>query len=230
MPAQFDSKLKAVIDSGTMITLSSTCLMNVFKSFIEHNRLELIVPNEVSEESVWRPISNKRFSLNAARIKHLLNESLVRVVSSSPQVRTLEDKILYLANNCFYEKGRPITIIQRGEAEALALVIMHDARALFIDERTTRSLIENPIRLRQILEKRRQETITVNKKNIDEIRTMFKDLKMFRSVDIIALAYEQDLFDHELDHGRLELEAALYATKFAGCAVSEKEILDYLVP
>jgi hypothetical protein len=42
------------------------------------------------------------------------------------------------------------------------------------------------------------------------------------------MAYEQELFDHELEHTTLELEAALYATKFSGCAVSEKEIEDYL--
>ncbi|MBT4596898.1 MAG: hypothetical protein HOC95_02870, partial [Candidatus Diapherotrites archaeon] len=63
---------------------------------------------------------------------------------------------------------------------------------------------------------------------IADFRKMFSNLKIFRSVDIIALAFEQDLFNGELDKGQLELEAALYATKFAGCAVSEKEIQDYL--
>jgi hypothetical protein len=57
---------------------------------------------------------------------------------------------------------------------------------------------------------------------------MFQNLLMFRSVDLVACAYEQGLFDHELAHGKLELEAALYAAKFAGCAVSEKEIDEYV--
>ncbi|MDD3083973.1 MAG: hypothetical protein PHP82_03045 [Candidatus ainarchaeum sp.] len=225
---QNNNLVNAVIDSGTMITFSSTCLMNVFKRFIEYNKIYLIVSNTVSDESVWKPISNKRFALNAARIKHLFNQKLVNVVNLTSEVKTLESKILELANNSFTGDIGPITLLQRGEAEALALSKVYNANALFIDERTTRSLIENPARLKQILEKRQRQNVVPNKKNINEFRKMFSDLKIFRSVDIIALAYEQKLFDNELDNGKLELEAALYSTKFAGCAVSEKEIIEYL--
>jgi hypothetical protein len=220
--------MNVVIDSGTMITFSSTCLMNVFVRFARENRLELIVSHDVSEESVWRPLSNKRFALNAARIKHLFNESIVRVISATHEVKQLEKEILSLANNCFFSKGKPIQILQRGEAEALALAKIHNAKALFVDERTVRSLIENPSRLKQVLEKRQHKVVKADEKCIADFRKMFSDLKIFRSVDIIALAFEQGSFDGELDKGQLELEAALYATKFAGCAVSEKEIQDYL--
>ena len=34
---------KAVIDTGTMITMSGTCLMNVFKSFVKANKIELMI-------------------------------------------------------------------------------------------------------------------------------------------------------------------------------------------
>ncbi|MFA6420191.1 MAG: hypothetical protein WCW13_05295 [archaeon] len=76
--------------------------------------------------------------------------------------------------------------------------------------------------------RRQEEPIYVNEQSLNAIRQMFPNLLMFRSVDIIALSYEQDLFDHELAHGKLELEAALWAAKFAGCAVSENEINQYL--
>jgi predicted nucleic acid-binding protein len=218
----------AVIDSGTMITLSSTCLMNIFRSFIRENKIELVVSDAVADESVWRPISNKRFALNAARIKNAFNEELIKVIHSNSEIESLQNKILSIANNCFFSDRGPLTIIQRGEAEALALAKIYDAKALFVDERTTRSLIENPVRLKQVLEKRQSLTITSNKEKISEFRQLFPNLKIFRSVDIIAFAFEQNLFDHELDHGKLELEAALYAAKFAGCAVSEKEIIEYL--
>jgi hypothetical protein len=121
-----------------------------------------------------------------------------------------------------------LSIIQAGEAEALALARAQGAKALFIDERTTRSLIENPVRLKEVLERRQEQPVRVNEQNLNSIRNMFPNLKMFRSVDIIAFAYEQNLFDHELAHGKLELEAALWAAKFGGCAVSEKEINEYL--
>ncbi|MDD4250929.1 MAG: hypothetical protein PHX27_01920 [Candidatus ainarchaeum sp.] len=220
--------INVVIDSGTMITFSSTCLMNVFKNFIIHNKIKLFVSNDVSDESVWKPIHNKRFALNAARIKHLFNKKLVNVISSNSELNSLELKILDLANNCFIGESGPIKILQRGEVEALVLSKAYNAKALFIDERTTRSLIENPLRLKQVLEKRQKQNIVMNKQKVNEFRELFSHLKVFRSVDIVALAYEQDLFDDELDHGKLELEAALYATKFAGCAVSEKEIEEYL--
>lgn len=201
--------------------------MNVFVNFVKKNNLELVVSNDVASESVWKPIQNKKFSLNAARIKHLFNSGVVKVISSNDSDK-LEEKILSIANECFYSKGKPITIIQRGEAEALALAKMHGSNILFIDERTTRALFENPLRLKQVLEKRRGQNISINRDKIRILREMFRDLKIFRSVDIVAFAYKQDLFNGELDHGKLELEAALYATKFSGCSVSEKEIEDYL--
>ena len=219
---------KAVIDSGTMISLSSTCLMNIFKNFVRHNHIDLMVSSAVARESVWRPITNKRFALNAARIKHAFNDNVVNVVESTSDVRKIEGEILAITNTCFSTKFGPVKIIQQGEAEALALAKVHGAKALFVDERTTRSLIEDPSRLKQVIQKKQHTGIEANTERIKEFRAMFSDLKIFRSVDLIAYAYEQDLFGNELDHGKLELEAALYAAKFAGCAVSEKEINEYL--
>jgi len=220
--------MKAVIDTGTMISLSGTCLMNVFKTFVRTNRIELMISGTVAEESVWKPITNKRFALNAARIKYAFSEQTIKVIPINSQITQQQQKILQLANNSFFTTDGPLKIIQAGEAEALALAKIFGAKALFIDERTTRTLIENPLRLKQVLERKQEAPIRVNQQNIDTIRAMFPNLLMLRSVDLIAIAFEQNLFDHELAHGKLELEAALWATKFAGCAVSENEINEYL--
>ena len=220
--------VRAVIDTGTMITLSSTCLMNVFKTFVKTNHLELFISNTVAQESVWRPLTNKRFALNAARIKHAMNSGIITTIPVTPEILSLQQRILTLANNAFTTTHGPLSIIQGGEAEALALAKLYDAHALFIDERTTRALIENPARLKQVLERRQEQAVHVNEQNLTTLRALFPKLLMFRSVDLIATAYQQKLFDGELAHGTLELEAALYAAKYAGCAVSENEILDYL--
>ncbi len=220
--------MKAVIDTGTMITLSGTCLMNVFKSFVKTNRIELLISSTVAQESVWKPITNKRFALSAARIKYAMSEQTIKTIPITPEISTGMQRILQISNNIFFTSDGPLKIIQAGEAEALALAKVQGAKALFIDERTTRSLIENPQRLKQVLERRQEQPVTINEQNLNAIRNMFPNLKMFRSVDIIAYAYEQNLFDHELAHGKLELEAALWAAKFAGCAVSEREIDEYL--
>jgi len=220
--------MKAVIDTGTMITLAGTCLMNVFREFVKTNHLELLISGTVAEESVWKPITNKRFALNAARIKYAMTKGIIKTIPVTNEIAHTQQKILQLANNIFFTQSGPLSIIQAGEAEALAIAKLQNVKMLFIDERTTRSMIEDPSRLKQVLERRQEEEVTMSQQNLNSFRSMFPELKMFRSVDIIAMAYEQNLFDHELAHGRLELEAALYAAKFAGCAVSEKEIEDYL--
>lgn len=220
--------MKAVIDTGTMITLSGTCLMNVFKNFVKTNKIELMISSTIAQESVWNPIGNKKFALNAARIKYAISQQVVKTIPKDSQISFEMEKILKIANHTFFTQNGPMAIIQAGEAEALALAKIHGAKAMFVDERTTRSLIENPQRLKQVLERRQDEAVRMNQENLDAIRGMFPNLKMFRSVDIIALAYEQDLFDHELDHGKLELEAALYSAKFNGCAVSENEINEFV--
>jgi len=220
--------MKAVIDTGTMITLSGTCLMNVFREFVRHNKIELLISSTVAEESVWKPLSNKRFALNAARIKYAMSQQTVKVIPLGADIANLQEKVMRLANNSFFTNDGALKIIQAGEAEALAIAKIHNAKAMFIDERTTRSLIENPMRLKQVLERRQDKEVTTNKQNIDLMKSMFSELKMFRSVDLIAMAYEQNLFDHELNHTKLELEAALWSAKFNGCAVSENEIEAYL--
>lgn len=222
--------MKAVIDTGTMITLSGTCLMNVFRGFVKANRIELMISSTVAQESVWKPLTNKRFALNAARIKYAMSEKTVQIIPQNTEIKNTLQNILNIANNSFYTKNGPLTLIQAGEAEALALAKIFKSHALFIDERTTRSLIENPLRLKQVLERRQDQQVNLNQKNINTLKTMFEGLMMFRSVDLIAAAYEQGHFDHELAHGKLELEAALYAAKYNGCAVSEKEINDYINP
>ncbi|MFA5357526.1 MAG: hypothetical protein WC308_01230 [archaeon] len=220
--------MKAVIDTGTMITFSSTCLMNVFREFMRANKIELLISKKVADESVWKPLENKRFELNAARIKKTMNEGTVKVIPMTDQLEKETNEIIGLANSIFNSEGEAITLLQYGESEALAIARIRGAKAVFVDERTTRSLIENPSRLKQVLERRQNRRINVNYTNLEEFRKMFEGIKIFRSVDIIALAYNQNLFDGELEHGKLELEAALYATKYAGCAVSEREIAEYL--
>ncbi len=227
---QKKGQINAVIDTGTMITLSATCLMNVFRNFVKENKIQLLISKDVARESVWKPIENKRFSLNAARIKKILSDGTVNVVPKSIQIERDTQRILELTNNIFHTEpnGAPLKIIQVGEAEALAIAKQTNCKILFVDERTTRSLIENPMRLKQVLERRQGKNMTINQQNLDEFKKMFPELKVFRSVDIIALSYEQGLFDGELDHSEIELEAALFAAKYSGCAVSESEIIDYL--
>ena len=97
-------KMKAVIDTGTMITLSGTCLMNVFKSFVKTNKIELMISSTVAQESVWKPITNKRFALSAARIKYAMNEQTIKTIPITPEISVGMQRILQISNNIFFTR------------------------------------------------------------------------------------------------------------------------------
>jgi hypothetical protein len=120
--------------------------------------------------------------------------------------------------------GRPIRLLQRGEIEALAIAKELGAEAFAIDERTTRMLIENPEQLRKIIQARRSIRIDVDNSKQRAFSGMFSGLAIVRSVELIALADEYGLLEEELPKGKQSLEAALFAAKYSGCAVSSREI------
>ena len=173
-----------------------------------------------------RPISIKRFELNAIRIKKAIDSGYFKVVKLKDT--QLFDQVAETANHCFYVKERPIKLIQRGEIEALALIKELDADSLAVDERTARMLIEAPLELQKIIQMRKRIKIKVDKRNTRLLETMFQDLTIVRSVELIALANELGVLQRELPEGPQALEAALFAAKYSGCAVSSREINIFL--
>ena len=82
--------------------------------------------------------------------------------------------------------------------------------------------------LRKILQARRRIDIKINQSNVKALRIMFPNITMVRSVELIALAEEFGLLKKELPKGAQSLEAALFAAKYSGCAVSAREINMFL--
>ncbi len=89
-------------------------------------------------------------------------------------------------------------------------------------------LLEDPMRLKQRLEKGMEKKIAFDGKKIDEFKKMLSGIEIVRSSELIALCFEKGFFADELGQTRQALEAALFAMKYSGCAVSEREIFDYL--
>ena len=215
-----------IFDSSSLISVSQTCLINILGGLRQELKAEFVIPKAVEYEAVERPSSIKRFELNAIRIKNAIDKGWFTVKKNRD--KQLFDKIAGLANSCFYAKGRPVKLIQKGEIEALALAKELKAVAFAIDERTTRMLVESPSHLRKILQTRRNIRIEENQANLNAFREMFKHLTMIRSVELISLAFELGLLEKELPKGRQSLEAALFAAKYSGCAVSAREINMFL--
>jgi len=215
-----------IFDASTLISISQTCLVNLLAGLKREMNAEFIVPKSVYYEAVQKPISIKRFELNAIRIKKVIEENGFKVLEVKD--KKLFDEVAGIANACFFIKGKPIKLLQRGEIEALALVKEMGAVAFAIDERTTRVLLEAPEQLRKILQARRRVDIKVDRSNVKALNLMFPNITMVRSVELIALAEEFGLLEKELPKGAQSLEAALFAAKYSGCAVSAREINMFL--
>ncbi len=214
--------MKVIFDASTLISISQSCLINVLGRLNEKINAEFIIPEAVFSEAVERPISIKRFELNAIRIKKGIEEGWFSIKAVKDQ--RLMGEIDALANSCFSIRGRPIRLLQLGEVEALALIKELNADALVIDERTTRMLIENPGQLEKILEARRRKNVRVEERQAKDFGKMFEGIAIVRSIELVALAYEFGLLEQELPKGQQSLEAALFALKYSGCAVSAREI------
>ncbi|MBU0662055.1 hypothetical protein KKH30_01135 [Candidatus Micrarchaeota archaeon] len=217
-----------VVDASSLISLSGSCLVKLLRNFSESADIAFHIPQSVYYESVERPIKIRRFELNAVRIKDAVDSGYLHVERKSPEITSLTHE-LEMSGNCMnYADGRPIKLIQLGETESLALARTLKARVVVIDERTTRMLVEDAYALQRFLENRYGRNISINKPALSRFHSLTQGVNFIRSSELVALAYENNLFEPELQHTKQALEAALYAVKFGGCAVSMREIDTYI--
>jgi hypothetical protein len=124
------------------------------------------------------------------------------------------------ANHILSSDGRWLRIVSEGEVSCLALSEELSKKGIdnliAIDERTTRMLSEKPENLERIMEKKLHMHVEV-KGGTKE----FSEFRFIRSSEIVYVAYKKGLLGLE---GKKALEAALYATKFQGAAISFEEI------
>jgi predicted nucleic acid-binding protein len=188
--------------------------------------VRVAVAPAVYEEVVSRPSESKRYALEALRIKRLFTDGVISKVSADGRVT---DRILSLANSVFEVKGRPLSIIHSGEAEALSLIKTLSADALLIDERTTRLLIEDPSSLSGFLSERSNAKVRMNERRFRELSVYIPKVPVLRSTEIAALAYEAGVLPKMLNaSGKKVLDASLSALKYSGCAITWEEIDEYL--
>lgn len=220
--------MKVVLDSSSLITFSDNCLIKILKHLSEKEGIEFIIPQSVYIESVETPLKIKRFELNAIRIRDAVEEGFIKVVKTSQNTSALLARMERITHDLCSCQGKPIRLVHAGEAETLALIREINAGILAIDERTTRMLIEEPQNIMRFLEKRHQCKVVVDAKALEEFRGEFGGIRIVRSVELVALAYADGAFQMEIHGSKQALEAALYAAKFAGCAVSFNEIEAYV--
>jgi len=220
------AKQEIIFDSSTIIAVSNSCIINILGALKKNSGAGFVIPSGVEHETVIRPLSIKKFELNAVRIKRAIESGMFEVDRRG--LSGLNERISSLANNAFFAGNNPIELIQLGEIESLALMIKRNAKILAIDERTARLIIENPKGLKSLMERRHGVRLSADWSRLNELREMFSGTTVVRSTELIASAFRRNLFMPELEQSRQGLEAALFAVKFNGCAVTTSEIEHFL--
>jgi hypothetical protein len=186
---------------------------------------KFIMTKEVKRETIDKPLTIKRFELEALKIKQLLDENIIVLPKdigiSDAQVTERTEQFLNMANSTFSIRDEKVHLIDYGEASCLALSqILNEEKiknVIAVDERTTRMLCERGENLRDLFQKKLHTRINTKKENF----RFFKGFGFIRSTELIYVAYKKGIV--KLENG-VVLDALLYALKFKGCAISDYEI------
>jgi hypothetical protein len=227
MKPQISSTNEKVIifDSSTIINFTMNGLLTEFRELKRIFNGRFIVPKEVKEEIVDKPMQIKRFELEALKIKELFEEKILELPNAmgldEAKISSKTKDLMNIANNTFSGRQSPIHIIDSGETACLVLSTMLSEKGtkniISVDERTIRLLAEKPENLLDIFRSKLHTQITSKKENYK----FFSGFKFIRSAELIFMAYTKGLV--KLKNG-VVLDALLYALKFNGCSISDEEI------
>lgn len=214
-----------IFDSGALINLTMNGLLEIMKDLNGIFQGEFLITDEIKYETIEHPLHIEKFEWGALRVKGLLEEDIILLAEDyavpKQELKKRADKIINEINSAFLSNGRPIHLIERGEAECLALSeILNEKEienAVVIDERTARMLCEDPEKLRRLMEEKLRTRIKVKRDNLKNL----EKIKVIRSTELMHIAYKRGLIDIA---DKRTMEAILFALKYGGCSISEKEI------
>jgi hypothetical protein len=222
-----EQKKVIIFDASTLISLGMNGMFEELRDLKKVFGGHFIIPSEVEYEVIGRPITIKRFELEAMKMKQLLEEGVLEL----PSVLGVEDseisagvpEIIEEANSLFEAREREVHLIDKGEAACLVLSRILDEKqiehVIAIDERTTRMLGEKPANLKKLLQKKLKTSVEADKSRFK----FFQGFKFIRSAELMFVAYKTGIIKLE---GENVLDALLYAVKFKGCSISDKEITE----
>lgn len=211
-----------VCDASSLISLAEGCMLDVLLLLKQHMYGDFIYPQTVRYESIEHPLQMKEYSLRALRLLDFEKNNIIKIVDYdvSKQMKDIMD----LSNSIFRVRGKPIKLVDPGEAAQVALAVELGIKNILIDERTTRTLIEAPFKLKKHLEREFKRDIDVEKRLLDKLLEMVQSIKIIRSSELVVLAYKRGYFDQYDEYKNNALQSALYTLKFSGCSISFEEI------
>ncbi len=221
-----------IFDSGPVISLTLNNLLWTLSPLKKHFGGSFIIPEGVKYELIDSPLSSKKFKLEALQVLREIYSGTFDLVKSE-NIRYLSHRIMNLANHTFKAYDSDIAIVHIGEMDVLAAAKILKSKAVVIDERTTRLLIEDPILIARHLQSKLHTHISIDEDNIRLLKRELSGVKVIRSVELMSLAYEFHILDkliipqEQNVYRNLKstlLDAVLWSLKLGGCAVSDEEI------
>ena len=216
-----------VFDAGPVISLTTNNLLWLLEELKKKYKGEFYLAEAAKRELIDMPLETKKFKFEALQVLRCINEDILKIIQNS-ELEEETISLINLANNCFNAQGNWLRLVHYADMAGLSACIRLNADAFVVDERTARLLVENPDRLVSILKDTLHTDIKINKDNLEEFRRKTKNIKLIRSVELVAVAYEQGLLNKYLpnipDAKRTLLESVLWGVKLNGCAVSRDEI------
>lgn len=214
-----------IFDSGALINLTINGLIQTMKDLATVFQGEFLITKEVEYETIEHPLHIQKYEWGALRVKDLVDEDVLMLAEDyaipEKELKNRANKIMEEVNSAFTSNGRAIHLIEKGEAECIALSKILNEKGIessvVIDERTARMLCENPEKLRKLMEAKLRTKINMKKDNLKNL----ENIKVIRSTELMYIAYKKGLIDVA---DKRVLEAILYALKYGGCSISEKEI------
>ncbi len=220
--------MKSIIfDSGPIISLSMNNLLWLLPELKKLYPGKFYITPNVKKEIIDNPLESKKFKFEALQVLKIYKENVLELFEKASLKNKTMD-LLELANNLFYAQNRNINIVQYAEIEVIVSTIITGSDAIVIDERTTRLLIENPEKLKNILKKKLHTNVTINRNNLAKFKGITQKLKVIRSTELILIAYEKGLLDKFIldieKPKKTLLEGLLWGLKLNGCSINNKEI------
>ena len=214
-----------IFDSGALISIAMAGLIPELKELKKIFKGKFIITREVKSEIIDKPLTIKRFELEAMMLQELIDlgilEMPVALGISDNEIRGKTEQLMNVANNTFFGKERSIHIIDLGESSCLALSRILTEKKIenlvVVDERTTRLLGEKPENVKKYMESKLHFSLSENKANYK----FFQGFKFIRSTELMYVAYKRGII--KIKNKNL-LDALLYALKFKGTAISDDEI------
>ncbi|MFH1641526.1 MAG: hypothetical protein ABIC04_01370 [Nanoarchaeota archaeon] len=220
-----------IFDTGPIISLTLNNLTWILEPLKQRFRGNFLITNAIKNELVDKPLKTKRFEFEALQTLRHINKGTLEIIDNDDiEKKTLQ--LLDLANNSYKAKGNYIQITHIGEMSGVAACLYLKNYTFAIDERTLRLLIEDPHKLKNILEHRLHTKVEINRTNLKRLNEITKDIRLIRSVELVTIAFELGLLDDYIpslpDGKRILLESLLWGVKLDGCSVSKREIKEIM--